>query len=155
MFAMGVIYGPFWGTMIGGFGMVGAGLGGYFIIRMLGRGAAIKLLGREDLARTESFYDRWGMIAVAIGRAIGGPAEWAVILAGLTQMPFHRVLIAVLLGAFISSGVIATIGAYSVLRPELAVAVIAPLVFAVILLARWMTKQSEASAAAPEENEND
>ena len=112
---------------------------------MLGRSVAEKLLGREDLARTERFYDRWGMIAVAIGRAIGGPAEWAVILAGLTKMPFHRVLIAVLLGAYISGGVIATLGAYSVFRPEIALALIVPLVAVLILVTRWMTKQSEAS----------
>jgi uncharacterized membrane protein YdjX (TVP38/TMEM64 family) len=123
MFAMGVIYGPLLGTLISGTAMVLASLIGYGSLKLLGRGAAVRIIGEADLERTERFYERWGMIAVIFGRAIGGPAEWAVIFAGLSNMPFRKVLGAISIGAYVASAVVASLGAMSVFEPALALAI--------------------------------
>ena len=142
MFAMGVIYGPLLGTLISGTAMVFASLVGYGALKLLGRSAAIRVIGEADVERTERFYDRWGMIAVIFGRAIGGPAEWAVIFAGLSNMPFKRVLGAICTGAYVASAVIASLGAMSVFEPALALAISLSILIAVVSLSRWMTRES-------------
>ena len=146
MFAMGVIYGPVLGALISGTAMVLSGLIGYGAIQALGRRAAVAIVGEKDLASTERFYERWGMVAVVFGRAIGGLAEWAVIFAGLTKMPFSKVLLAICTGAYVASGVVASLGAMSVFEPELAVGIAVLLLAAISLLSRWMTRESEEEA---------
>ena len=143
MFAMGVIYGPVLGTLISGTAMVLASLIGYGSLKLLGRGAAVRIIGEADLERTERFYERWGMIAVIFGRAIGGPAEWAVIFAGLSNMPFRKVLGAISIGAYVASAVVASLGAMSVFEPALALAISLTALAAIVLLSRWMTSKSD------------
>jgi uncharacterized membrane protein YdjX (TVP38/TMEM64 family) len=143
MFAMGVIYGPLLGTLISGTAMVLASLIGYGSLKLLGRGAAVRIIGEADLERTERFYERWGMIAVIFGRAIGGPAEWAVIFAGLSNMPFRKVLGAISIGAYVASAVVASLGAMSVFEPALALAISLTALAAIVLLSRWMTSKSD------------
>jgi uncharacterized membrane protein YdjX (TVP38/TMEM64 family) len=145
MFAMGVIYGPLLGALISGTAMVFSGLIGYGAIVLLGRRGAEFIVGKDDLAHTERFYERWGTVAVIFGRAIGGFAEWAVIFAGLSKMPFTRVLAAICVGAYVASGVVATLGALSVFRPEIAIGISLAILGLIVLLSRWMSKQSEAS----------
>ena len=143
MFAMGVIYGPLLGTLISGTAMVLASLIGYGSLKLLGRGAAVRIIGEADLERTERFYERWGMIAVIFGRAIGGPAEWAVIFAGLSNMPFRKVLGAISIGAYVASAVVASLGAMSVFEPALALAISLTALAAIVLLSRWMSSKSD------------
>ena len=143
MFAMGVIYGPLLGTLISGTAMVLASLIGYGSLKLLGRGAAVRIIGEADLERTERFYERWGMIAVIFGRAIGGPAEWAVIFAGLSNMPFRKVLGAISIGAYVASAVVASLGAMSVFEPVLALAISLAALAAIVLLSRWMSSKSD------------
>jgi uncharacterized membrane protein YdjX (TVP38/TMEM64 family) len=143
MFAMGVIYGPVLGTLISGTAMVLASLIGYGALKLLGRGATVRIIGEADLERTERFYERWGMIAVIFGRAIGGPAEWAVIFAGLSNMPFRKVLGAISIGAYVASAVVASLGAMSVFEPVLALAISLAALAAIVLLSRWMSSKSD------------
>jgi membrane protein DedA with SNARE-associated domain len=119
-----------------------AGLMGFGATRMLGRRAALYLVGERDLQRTEVFYERWGVYAVAFGRAVGGPAEWAVILAGLSRMPFSSVLGALILGGFVSGMVVAALGAVAVTRPLLAAAITVALLGAMLLAGRIVTRAS-------------
>jgi uncharacterized membrane protein YdjX (TVP38/TMEM64 family) len=140
MFSMGIIYGPLLGGAVCGTASVIAGLVGFGATRMLGRRGALYLVGEKDLGRTEAFYERWGLYAVVLGRAIGGPAEWAVILAGLSRMPFGKVLGALIVGGFVSGFVMASLGAVAVVQPLLAVAITLALLGAMLLAGRLITR---------------
>jgi len=148
MFSMGIIYGPLLGGLVCGAASVLAGLMGFSATRILGRRGAIFLVGEKDLERTEAFYHRWGLYAVVFGRAIGGPAEWVVILAGLSKMPFLEVLGALCLGGFVSGMVMAALGAVAVTQPLLAMAVTSVLLATMFFAGYWMTK-SVSDEAAP------
>ena len=76
--ALGIIYGWLAGGLLASGALMVAGLLGFGATRALGRRGARLLVGEADLARATAFYDRWGLVAVAAGRAVGGPAEWAV-----------------------------------------------------------------------------
>jgi uncharacterized membrane protein YdjX (TVP38/TMEM64 family) len=138
MYSMGIIYGWFLGGFIGGAASVIAGLIGFGATRALGRRGALLLVGEKDLQRTEAFYERWGLYAVAFGRAVGGPAEWAVILAGLSRMSFLQVLGALCAGGFASGFVMAALGAMAVAQPLLATAVTVTLLVAALLAGRLL-----------------
>jgi|CoawatStandDraft_6_1074263.scaffolds.fasta_scaffold79920_1 membrane protein DedA with SNARE-associated domain len=83
--------------MIGGTAASIASLLGYFIARLLGERGAVFLVGKTDLERTRHFYERWGFACTAFGRAIGGPAEYLVVVAGLTRIPFRTVFLAIVM----------------------------------------------------------
>lgn len=142
MFSMGIIYGPLLGGLVCGTASVIAGLMGFGATRLLGRRAALYLVGEKDLQRTEAFYERWGLYAVVFGRAVGGPAEWAVILAGLSRMPFLHVLGALVLGGFVSGLVMAALGAAAVTQPLMAVAISSLLLGAMLIAGRWLTRSA-------------
>jgi uncharacterized membrane protein YdjX (TVP38/TMEM64 family) len=142
MFSMGIIYGPLLGGLVCGTASVIAGLMGFGATRLLGRRAALYLVGEKDLQRTEAFYERWGLYAVVFGRAVGGPAEWAVILAGLSRMPFLHVLGALVLGGFVSGLVMAALGAAAVTQPLMAVAISSLLLGAMLVAGRWLTRSA-------------
>ena len=131
--ALGIVYGPVAGGLLGGVATTTAGLLAFGLTRALGRRGALLLVGERDLARAERFYRRWGVTAVVLGRAIGGPLEWLVLIAGLSGMPFPRALVALLLGGFSAAFVTAGLGDLAVDRPALALA----LVLALALALAW------------------
>ena len=98
-----------------------AGLLGYGIVRALGEKGAVFLVGEKDLARARDFYGRWGFATIALGRAIGGPAEYLVVVAGLTQIPFRTVFLGIITGAYCGGFSMSFLGAYALVQPELAV----------------------------------
>lgn len=120
LFALGVIYGPVVGGVLGGLAAVASGVVGLYITRSMGRRAAVFLVGERDLERTESFFERWGFFAIALSRAIAGPAEAVVLLAGLSKMPFASVFYALCLGGFPMAFLLAGLGAFAGERPLLA-----------------------------------
>jgi uncharacterized membrane protein YdjX (TVP38/TMEM64 family) len=138
MYSMGIIYGWLLGGFVGGAASVVAGLVGFGATRALGRRGALLLVGEKDLQRTDAFYERWGLYAVAFGRAVGGPAEWAVILAGLSRMPFLPVLGALCAGGFASGFVMAALGATAVTQPFLATAITVALLIAALFAGRLL-----------------
>jgi len=150
MLAMGIIYGPIVGGLICGTASLLAGMTGFFGTRILGDRVATKLVGEQDLARTRGFYDRWGLLAVVFGRAVGGPAEWIVILAGLSTLPVWRVAAAVAVGGYVSGFVMATLGAYSVDEPALALGVTLLILLALAGIARRAVRAPAVAAGSTE-----
>ncbi len=148
-FALGIIYGPLLGGAIGGGAAVLAGLTGFGATRLLGRRGALWLVGEKDLARTQAFYERWGLYAVVFGRAIGGPAEWAVILAGLSNLRFLPVLGALCLGGFGSGFVMAALGAMAVTHPLAALAISVGLLAVMLLVAQGLKRPARKNPAEP------
>lgn len=120
MFTLGVIYGPLVGGIVASLASTLAGLIGFGIVRFFGPRGLRFLVGDADLARAEGFYDRYGIVAVALGKAIGGPAEWFVLLAGVSRMPAGRVILAIAIGAVPAGVVMATLGALAIDQPTLA-----------------------------------
>jgi membrane protein DedA with SNARE-associated domain len=68
------------------------------------------LVGEQDLATAQHFYESWGIYAVTLGRAIGGPAEWLVLIAGILGMKFSRALVVLTIGGFSAAFVTAWLG---------------------------------------------
>ena len=144
IFTLGFIYGGFLGGLIGGTAGTLAGLMGYGAARLLGEKGAEFLVGKSDLQRARSFYSRWGFFAVALGRAIGGPAEYLVVIAGLTDMPFHKVLLGILIGAYSAGFCMSYLGAYALMNPVYAVAGAILLVLALIGVFSFAQRESGA-----------
>ncbi len=86
MAALGLIYGPVIGGLIGAAASFAAGLIAYSTARLIGRRAAVFLAGERDLARAESFFLRAGGYAVAFTRPLPVLPEVVAVLAGLTRM---------------------------------------------------------------------
>ncbi len=135
---LGIVYGPLMGGLLGGIATTIAGLLGFGITRALGRRGAAFLVGEDDLAWAERFYERWGIYAVVLGRAIGGPAEWLILIAGISGMPFPRVLVALIVGGFSASFVTAWLGDLAVDRPYLAITLVILLAVFFAWLSRYL-----------------
>jgi membrane-associated protein len=140
---LGIVYGPWLGGLLGGVATTSAGLLAFGTTRALGRRGALYLVGEADLARAQRFYDRWGVYAVALGRALGGPLEWLVLIAGISGMPFARASAALLVGGFSAAFVTASLGDLAVDRPGLAIA----LVLILALFLAWLARRLLASTA--------
>ena len=75
MAALGYLYGPVIGGMIGAFGTLLSGCLAYSICRSLGQGAAIKLVGESDLRKGETLFRRYGawlIVFFALVAAVSG-----------------------------------------------------------------------------------
>ncbi len=134
---LGIIYGPLVGGLIGGAAATIGGLLAFGLTRSLGRRGALFLVGERDLMRAQRFYERWGIYAVVLGRAIGGPAEWLVLIAGISDMAFLRVLGALIIGGFSAGFVNAWLGHVAVDRPLLALT----LVMLLAVLLAWLGRR--------------
>jgi uncharacterized membrane protein YdjX (TVP38/TMEM64 family) len=127
MAALGILYGPWWGGLIGTAGSVLSGLLAYQICLMLGRGAARRIAGDRDLLRTEAFFARSGGWAVVLSRWLPLLPEVVACMAGLARMPFPRFAIALVCGSLPMAFVYALLGHLGSDRPLLALLVSAAL----------------------------
>ncbi len=137
MMALGLVYGVAVGGLLSGLGSVGGGLLAFGIIRALGEGFALWVVGERDLRLARSFYRRWGAYAVAMARTIGGPVEPVIVLAGLSRMPWRTVLVALCAGGLPAGVLKAGLGAYAEQHPV--PAILAAVALAV--LATWVAKR--------------
>lgn len=70
-----------------GWWLVGRGLGRHRTRAIVAR---IPLLDGEDYDRAERFFDRWGPVAVLVGRCVPLVRSFVSIPAGVARMPFWR-----------------------------------------------------------------
>ncbi|HYC57081.1 MAG TPA: VTT domain-containing protein [Candidatus Binatia bacterium] len=140
LISLGVIYGPWLGGALGGIACTVAGMLGFGLARLVGRRGALYLAEERELAAVERFYGRWGTYAVVFGPAVGGPAEWLVIAAGLSGMPVTRALVGVMAGGFAAAYVHALFGDLAVERPWLAMGGVLVLAVVLAMLARRMMR---------------
>lgn len=109
--ACGLFLGVTLGTLTSLAGMVvSCGLG-YWIGRICGRPAAIKLVGEKDIERFERVSRRFGLWALVIARPVPVLAEVSVVFAGLSRMSFGRFMFITALSNLGVSLVYAVIGA--------------------------------------------
>lgn len=132
MAALGIIYGPVIGGLVGAAGSFIAGFTGYAACRIAGRSAALKLAGEKDLARGEKFFARSGGWAIVLSRWLPLMPEVVACLAGLARMPAGRFTVALACGCLPVAITFATLGFAGADRPVLAL-----VLCAVIPVALW------------------
>jgi uncharacterized membrane protein YdjX (TVP38/TMEM64 family) len=97
--ALGMLYGPWLGGLIGGIGSTLAGLVAYGGCRLLGQRFLDFLVGRANLDRLGRFFERYGLWAVALSRWMPILPEALCCLAGMARMRFGPFLAALACGS--------------------------------------------------------
>jgi uncharacterized membrane protein YdjX (TVP38/TMEM64 family) len=112
MVANGMLFGLAGGTLFSMAGGFGAALIGYWIGT---RGGSVgkRLLGAEALMRSNSFFLKFGMMAVIVSRPIPILAEAVSIIAGISRMPARKFFPAVLMGLLPTAMIYAAAGTYA------------------------------------------
>ena len=98
MSALGYIYGPLWGGLIGGGGSLFSGLAAYGLCRWLGPKAAERLLGERDYQRGRKLFAGAGGWIIVISRWLPLLPEVVACMAGLTRMPIGKLVLAMACG---------------------------------------------------------
>ena len=96
---VGVIYGTFWGGVIGATGSFLAGLVAYTLARLAGRRASRFLANEQEMADLQQFFDTWGVGGIIASRAMPVVPEVLTFMAGLGRMHLGRFMLALAVGA--------------------------------------------------------
>lgn len=129
---LGMIYGPWLGGLIGGFGSLLAGLVAYGGCRLLGRRFVDFLVGEASLVKLGKFFGRYGPWAIALSRWMPLLPEALCCLAGMARMRFGPFLAALSCGSLAMGFAFAFLGSAYLDRP-----VAGLIVSALIPLAVW------------------
>jgi uncharacterized membrane protein YdjX (TVP38/TMEM64 family) len=131
MAAMGMLYGPLLGGVVSALGLLVSGLFGYGVCRLLGRPAALRLVGARDLDKGEAVFRRGGELAVIVSRPIPLLSEAIACLAGIVVMPLRPYALALSCGVAPYGFLVAGAGYYGRDLPilTLALAAVIPLPF--------------------------
>jgi uncharacterized membrane protein YdjX (TVP38/TMEM64 family) len=122
--ALGVVYGPLLGGLLGGLGLITGGLLGYGLMLTSARRYVQYLVGPHSLHKMESLFDRGGAWAIVLTRSLPySVPEVMVFLAGLARMPMGRFIAASAIGSVPTAFVFAAIGAGWAHQPTLALVV--------------------------------
>lgn len=127
MSALGYIYGFLVGGLIGVAGSFLSGSLGYWLCRLVGERAAVRLLGQKDFERGKKLSGRIGGWIVAVSRWLPVFPEVVACMAGLTRMSpvyFHAALLS---GSLPLGFTYAYIGHTGIDHPWLAIALSAGL----------------------------
>jgi uncharacterized membrane protein YdjX (TVP38/TMEM64 family) len=149
MMALGLVYGMAVGGVLSGLASVAGGLLAFGVVRALGEGFALWVVGERDLRLARGFYERWGAYAVATARAVGGPAENVILLAGLSRMRWRSVLAALCAGGIPAGVLKAGLGAFAEQHPI--TAILAAVLLAI--LATWVAQRLTRRFADPTERD--
>lgn len=121
MSALGYLYGPVTGGLISATGSFLAGSLGYWLCRLLGEKAAVRLLGAKDYARGKKMSENIGGWVVVLSRWLPVFPEVVSCMAGLVRMPARYFHAALLCGSIPLGFVYAIIGATGVNHPAFAI----------------------------------
>ena len=122
MAAAGYVYGPWVGGTISAVGNFLAGTLAYTLCATLGRRAALRIVGPDELQKGERLFRVNGAWLVALSRSIPILPEVIACLAGLTRMPRRTFFLALACGAIPTGFAYAAIGASGREQPALALA---------------------------------
>jgi uncharacterized membrane protein YdjX (TVP38/TMEM64 family) len=110
--ALGMIYGPVMGGLIGTVGLISGAWLGYALTFTSARRLMLRVAGGKSLNRMEKLFDRAGVWAIILSRSLPfSIPEVLVIVAGLAGMPWRKFLFAVIIGCTPTGLVFAAIGA--------------------------------------------
>lgn len=119
MTALGLIYGPVLGGLIGSAGSILSGAAAYGLCRSLGRSAALRIAGARDLDEGERLFSNVGGWAVAFSRWLPLLPEVVSCMAGLTRMPASSFFLALTCGTLPMAFTFATVGHVGLRSPAL------------------------------------
>jgi uncharacterized membrane protein YdjX (TVP38/TMEM64 family) len=129
---LGMIYGPWWGGLVGGFGSLLAGVVAYVGCRLLGKRFLDIVVGEANLDRLASFFTSYGLSAIALSRWLPLLPEALCCLAGMVRMKLMPFLAALACGSLAMGFAFAFVGQRYLDRPVIGLAV-----SALIPLAIW------------------
>ena len=135
MAALGLVYGPLGGGLIGGGGAFLSGSLAYWLCRGAGRGAALHILGAKDLSRGEKLFNEVGGWLVVLSRWLPLFPEVIACMAGLTRMSARKFHLAMACGSFPLGLMFAYIGHKGAEHPTLALvlsAVLPPMIWVIV-----------------------
>lgn len=122
--ALGIVYGPVLGGLLGSLGLITGGLLGYALMFTAARRFVLRFVGARSLRRMESLFDRGGAWAIVLTRSLPYSIPEAVVfVAGLAGMPKGRFIAALVIGSVPTAFVFAAIGAGWADQPILALGV--------------------------------
>jgi uncharacterized membrane protein YdjX (TVP38/TMEM64 family) len=122
--ALGIIYGPLLGGLLGSLGLITGGLLGYGLMLTSARRFAQRFAGPRSLHKMESLFDRGGAWAIILTRSLPySVPEAMAFLAGLAGMPMRKFTAALTIGSVPTAFAFAAIGAGWADQPILALAV--------------------------------
>ena len=130
--ALGILYGPWLGGLIGAIGFALGGAIAYGICRSFGERAALWLLGDRDYRRGRALFARSGGWIVVLSRWLPVLPEVISCIAGLTQMPVSRFSLALICGSTPIALAFAALGHAGKEQPLLAIGasvIIAPILW--------------------------
>jgi uncharacterized membrane protein YdjX (TVP38/TMEM64 family) len=118
--ALGIIYGPLLGGLLGTLGLITSGLLGYCLMLT----GAQRFVGSRSLHKMERLFDRGGAWAIILTRGLPySVPEAMVFLAGLAGMPMRKFAAALTIGSVPTAFAFAAIGAGWADQPVAALAV--------------------------------
>jgi uncharacterized membrane protein YdjX (TVP38/TMEM64 family) len=135
MAALGYLYGPLIGGLISATGSFLAGSLGYWLCRLMGEKAALRLLGEKDFERGKKLSKNAGGWVVVLSRWLPVFPEVVACMAGLTRMPARFFHAALLCGSIPLGFVYAYVGATGVTHPAWSIglsALLPPLIWWII-----------------------
>jgi len=122
--ALGIIYGPLLGALLGSVGLISGGLLAYVLMLTSARRYVQRSIGPQSLHKLERLFDQHGAWAIVLTRSLPySVPEAMVFLAGLANMPMGRLIAALTIGSVPTALVFAAIGAGWAHRPILALGV--------------------------------
>ena len=133
---LGIVYGPFLGTVYAIAGSMLAACVGYWLGRYLGRPFAQRWLGSQ-LEAGERAFARYGGWIVAASRWMPVLPEVISVCAGISRMPFPAFLVAAFCGSLPHCAVFATIGHLGAGTPVWTVLISALIPIVLWFLAAW------------------
>ena len=122
--ALGIVYGPVVGGLLGSFALVSSGLIGYGLMRTSARRLLVRWVAPASLQKVERWFERSGAWAIVLSRSLSHSIPEALVLvAGLARMPLGRFTTALVLGSVPIAFAFAAVGAGWADQPILALAV--------------------------------
>jgi uncharacterized membrane protein YdjX (TVP38/TMEM64 family) len=119
--ALGYLYGPVVGGLVGAAGSFTSGMVGYWACRMLGEKTALRLLGERDYHRGRNLSGSIGGWVVVLSRWLPVFPEVVACMAGLTRMPAPYFHVALLCGSVPLGFVYAFVGHTGTEHPVLSI----------------------------------
>ena len=141
MVALGIVYGPWLGGLIGAAGSFLAGCIGYWLCRALGPETARRLAGAKGLEAASRLLERWGVWLVAASRWLPVLPETVSFLAGLARMPFGRFAAALAAGVVPLGFTFATVGYLGADYPVLTIVVAAILPLGLVFVVGYLRRR--------------
>ena len=119
MTALGMLYGPVVGGLIGAGGSFLGGMIAFLVCAKLGRPAARHFVSDAELVRGETLFERWGAWIIVLSRWLPIIPEAVSCMAGIVSMPRRLFTGALACGVVPPAFTFAIVGHLGVERPAL------------------------------------